>query len=212
MGEKGRSHTCYRDETYMTITRWTADTQIRYRPHAKAPGSKSHVRYEKYSKARTVKEALKLGSWPADWCWDYEHGFIKVVGGRLRDEPVDSSETDLRQLDEVDQILARWFVKEAARMLGVSLAEIKEDRDAKDQLMLRMKRTVAEARAKEILGARAISGRKVTDEDVLSVLQKWGFRKNMTRLNVQPDGHTFVFSDTVGVISERTGKIMPTKY
>lgn len=40
------SHTCYRDETYAIVTRWTAETKIRYRPHAKAPGSKSHVRYE----------------------------------------------------------------------------------------------------------------------------------------------------------------------
>merc|ERR1712176_76646 len=96
-----------------------------YRPHAKAPGSKSHVRYEKYSRARTVKEALALGSWPADWCWDYERGFIKVVGGRMRDEPIDASETLYEDLSQVDAILARWFIREAARMLGVSISEIR---------------------------------------------------------------------------------------
>merc|ERR1719199_631692 len=128
---QGKAHNVYRDETYMVITRWTAQTRILYRPHAKAPGSKSHVRYEKYSRARTVAEALKLGSWPADWCWDYERGFIKVVGGRIRDEPIDSSETDLQKLDEVDRILARWFIREAARMLGVSLSSLKENADAK---------------------------------------------------------------------------------
>merc|ERR1712110_276017 len=111
--EQGKGHNVYRDETYMEITRWTAGTKIAYRPHAKAPGSKSHVRYEKYSRARTVKEALKLGSWPADWCWDYERGFIKVVGGRLREEPIDSSEADMKGLDQVDLILAKWFVREA---------------------------------------------------------------------------------------------------
>lgn len=210
--EKGRSHTCYRDETYMIITRWTADTQIRYRPHAKAPGSKSHVRYEKYSKARTVKEALKLGSWPADWCWDYERGFIRVVGGRLRDEPIDSSEADTAGLDEVDRVLARWFIKEAARMLGISLQELRDDQDAKDELLLRMKRKQAEAKAIDILKERVETGRKVTENDIFVVLNKWGYRKNITRPNVTPEGQKFVFSDTLGLVSDRKGKYMPTKY
>jgi len=210
--EKGRAHNSYRDETYMEITRWTASTKLSYRPHAKAPGSKSHVRYEKYSKARTVEEALHLGSWPVDWCWDYERGFIKVVGGRRRDEPIDPSETDLKNLDEVDRILARWFQKEAARMLGISLSAIKEDTDAKDELLLRMKRTVAEKCAQEILVDRAKSHRKLTKEDVLSVLRKWAFRKNITRINVTPEGQNFVFSDTLGLVADRQGGINPTKY
>merc|ERR1719413_164106 len=101
-------HTQYKDETYSLITRWTADTKIRYRPHAKAPGSKSHVRYEKYSKARTVKEALNLGSWPADWCWDYERGFIQVIGP-VRDEPLDISKVvDESTLTDVDWAIMRW--------------------------------------------------------------------------------------------------------
>eukprot|EP00971_Amphidinium_carterae_P157762 3126947-Amphidinium_carterae.1 len=36
-GEKG--HMQFKDETYSTVTRWTADTKIKYRPHAKSPGS-----------------------------------------------------------------------------------------------------------------------------------------------------------------------------
>lgn len=210
--EKGRSHTCYRDETYMTITRWTADTKIQYRPHAKAPGSKSHIRYEKYSKARTVKEALKLGSWPADWCWDYERGFIRVVGGRIRDEPIDSSEADTKGLDEVDSVLARWFIREAARMLGISLKELRDDQDAKDELLLRMKRKQAESKAIDILKERSETGRKLTENEVFTVLSKWGYRKNITRPNVTPEGSKFVFSDTLGLVSDRKGNIQPTKY
>jgi len=210
--QPGKSHTCHRDETYMQITRWTEDTQIRYRPHAKAPGSKSHVRYEKYSKARTVKEALKLGSWPADWCWDYERGFIQVVGGKLRDEPIDASETFYADLSDVDRILARWFIREAARILGVSIKEISANSEAKDDLVLRMRRTIAEGIAKEILTERAESQRKLTDADVLAVLRNWGFRKNITRLNVAPDGAKFVLSDTMGLVSDRSGGIAPTRY
>ena len=51
----------------------------------------THVRYERYSKSKTVGEALKNGSWPCDWCWDIERGYIKVLGP-LRDEPLDVSE------------------------------------------------------------------------------------------------------------------------
>eukprot|EP00438_Fugacium_kawagutii_P002092 Skav219394 [mRNA] locus=scaffold2133:237665:249093:+ [translate_table: standard] len=36
----------YRQQTYEIVTRWTAKTKIEYRPHAKAPGSKSHIRVE----------------------------------------------------------------------------------------------------------------------------------------------------------------------
>jgi len=205
-------HNCYRDETYMTITRWTAETRIMYRPHAKAPGSKSHIRYEKYARARTVKEALKLGSWPADWCWDYERGFIKVVGGRLREEPIDPSIQDLKSLDEVDRILAGWFVREAARMLGMSLHELSNNSEARDNLILRMRRTVADKKAKEVLDECTSSSRKILESEVLAILKSWGFKKNVTRLNVAPEGAPFVFSDTVGLVSDRTGHIVATGY
>merc|ERR1719240_1024079 len=80
----------YRDQTYEIVTRWMTKTKIQLRPHAKAPGSKSHVRYEKYSKAKTVGEMLALGCYPMDWCFDYEHGFIKVLGP-VREEAIDPS-------------------------------------------------------------------------------------------------------------------------
>merc|ERR1740121_3291549 len=75
-----------------------------------------------------------------------------------------------------------------------------------------MRRTIAEGTATEILTERAQSRRKLTDADVLSVLRNWGFRKNVTRLNVAPDGAKFVLSDTMGLVSDRTGGINPTKY
>merc|ERR1712113_1150548 len=81
----------YRDESFEFVSRFMAETKIQYRPHAKAPGSKSHVRYEKYSNATTIGEALKKGSWPMDWVYDYEHGFLKVLG-RVREEPIDATQ------------------------------------------------------------------------------------------------------------------------
>merc|ERR1719394_1381437 len=103
----------YRDETYALVTRWMAETRISYRPHAKAPGSKSHVRYESYASAETVGEALALGSYPVDWCWDWERGFIKAEGP-FRHEPIDitqHTEGD-PELTEVDKVIYRWYNKE----------------------------------------------------------------------------------------------------
>merc|ERR550532_1675589 len=120
----GRSHTNYRDETYELVTRWMKETRISYRPHAKAPGSKSHLRYEEYSQARTVGEALELGTWPADWCWDYERGFIRVEGP-LRDEPIDITQvTDTESLTEVDRVIYRWYNKELAKNLGLDYRDL----------------------------------------------------------------------------------------
>jgi len=117
----------YKDKTYEIITRWTAKTKIAYRPHAKAPGSKSHIRYEKYAKAKTVGEALALGSYPIDWCYDYEHGFIKVLGGQVRDEPIDPTEVeDLRTLTDVDNCLLQWYRRELAKKYGLNLQDLKE--------------------------------------------------------------------------------------
>ena len=36
------------------------------------------MRYERYSKAKTVGQSLALGAYPIDWIYDYEHGFIKA--------------------------------------------------------------------------------------------------------------------------------------
>ena len=40
------------------VTRWTASTKIQYRPHAKAPGSKSHIRTSEFNN-KMVKTATK---------------------------------------------------------------------------------------------------------------------------------------------------------
>merc|ERR1712187_808577 len=109
-------------------------------------------------------------------------------------------------------VLARWFIREAARMLGISLQELRDDQDAKDELLLRMKRKQAEATAIDIHKQRSQTGRKITENDIFVVLNKWGYRKNITRPNVTPEGQHFVFSDTLGLVSDRKGNIMPTKY
>merc|ERR1719396_177483 len=52
----------------------------------KPGGSKSFDRYAKYEKARTVGEALKHCK-PADLLWEYERGYLQVLGGPMNEKP-----------------------------------------------------------------------------------------------------------------------------
>jgi len=208
MSEQGNGGaTCYRDETYEIVTRWTAETKIKYRPHAKAPGSKSHVRYEVYSKAKTVAQALKLGSWPADWCWDYERGFIKVIGP-VRDEPLDISKVmDEKALSDVDMAINRWYKRELARNLGLKVSDLHVGKGSGESLIMRAHRLVAQREAKAALAAAEKAGRQIREDEVLTVLRAWAFAKNPNRQNVLPDGQDWVWSDTLGLIRDRVGDI-----
>ena len=88
------------------------------------------------------------------------------------------------------------FIQEATKIVNVSLKQFSQNKDAIDRLLLLMRRSVAENKAKAVLEA----SRKVVDADVVDVLQSW-----VTRLNGLSDGQTFVFSDTMGLISDRCG-------
>ncbi|CAK0804261.1 unnamed protein product [Prorocentrum cordatum] len=209
--EPERSHTSYRDETYELITRWMSETKIEYRPHAKAPGTKSHVRYEKYAMAKTVGEALELGSWPADWCWDYERGFIKVLGP-VRTDPIDPVNCfDTTALTDVDRCIYRWSVKELAKKCGLSLQDLRDNTNTGESAIMRAHRLVSQRTAKAALLAAKKDGRCITDGELLKTLQEWGFARNPNRNNVMPDGRDWVWSDTLGLMRDRTGDIHLTK-
>mmetsp|Transcript_26127 Transcript_26127/g.56651 ORF Transcript_26127/g.56651 Transcript_26127/m.56651 type:complete len:570 (-) Transcript_26127:238-1947(-) len=212
---KSHAHgaTCYRDETYEITTRWMAETKISYRPHAKAPGSKSHIRYEKYSKAKTVGQALKLGSWPADWCWDYERGFIKVHGP-VRIEPLDSSKiTNEDETTDVDKAIWRWYLRELAKRHELTIEDLKGGCSG-ESLIMRAHRLLSQREARRILKDAEKEKRKITNDEVLTVLRKWSFGKNTNRVNVTPENQEWVWSDTLGLLRDRIGDIHltpPTK-
>jgi len=198
----------YRDETYAFVTRWTAKTRIQYRPHAKAPGSKSHVRYEKYAKATTVGQAYEFETYPMDWCFDYEHGFIKVLGGPMRDEPLDLSQVDdLSKLTEVDKVIAQWHKRELAKKYGLNLADLATDKGGMESVLVRAHRLVADREAARYLAQAEKEGRPVNEEEVEKTLTFWGFQKNAARVNVFPDGKDWVWSDNLGLTRDRRGDI-----
>mmetsp|Transcript_26227 Transcript_26227/g.51354 ORF Transcript_26227/g.51354 Transcript_26227/m.51354 type:complete len:514 (+) Transcript_26227:62-1603(+) len=197
----------FKDETFETITRWTAKTRIAYRPHAKSPGSKSHLRYERYSQAKTVGQALSLGSYPADWCWDFERGFIKVLGGPVREEPVDISKGDESNVTDVDRAINVWYQRELAKMLGMAVKDITATAGWGESINQRALRLLAQKECSERLEAADREGRAITDEEVLATLKRWPFHRNPWRKNVMQPGKTWVFSDTLGLLRDRAGDV-----
>lgn len=200
----------YRDQTYAIVTRWTEKTKIQYRPHAKAPGSKSHVRYEEYATAKTIGECLALGSYPLDWCYDYEHGFIKVLGGEIRDEPLDPTRVeDLHKLTDVDNCLLQWYRRELAKKYGLNLQDLKEITG--EPMLMRAHRLHANRHAEKYLADATRESRLINDDEVEFVLSTWGFARNTTRVNVLPEDKEWVWSDTIGLLRDRCGDIHLTK-
>jgi len=74
--------------------------------------------------------------------------------------------------------------------------------------LMSARRIVANQQAKEMLEALNAEGRKMTNFEVLQLLRLWDFRENVTRLNVMREGQTFVYSDTLGLVADRTGHII----
>jgi len=204
-GQKGNMK--FKDETFHIITRWMAETRIAYRPHAKSPGSKSHLRYERYSQAKTVGQALRLGSYPADWCWDFERGFIKVVGGQVREEPLDISKGEESKVTDVDKAINTWYQRELAKMLGLKVKEITETAGWGESTNMRALRLLAQRECSERLEAADREGRSIADEEVLLTLKRWPFHRNPWRKNVMQPGKTWVFSDTLGLLRDRAGDV-----
>ena len=49
------------------------------------------------------------------------------------------------------------------------------------------------------------------DADVLKVLRTWRFKRNKTRRNVMQDGEEWIYSDTLGFVRDRKGRVCLTK-
>merc|ERR1719359_1333695 len=90
--------------SYDLISRFTGKTRIKYAPNPKTPGSKSFDRYAKYQNAKTVADALKHCK-PADLLWEYERGYLKVLGGPMAPKPACMSPPSK---DPAIQVLAKF--------------------------------------------------------------------------------------------------------
>jgi len=201
--------TKYKAETYMVVARWTENTKLKYGPNPKTPGSKSYPRYNKYMKAKTVGEALRLGAYPPDLLWDLERGFYKVVGGPIRDEPLDlkRAESEGQAVSDTDKTLAKWFLKEVCKELGTHHSKLTKEADLTESALSHGLRLLADRDAAKILNSCKQEQRAPKNEEVLQVLRKWSFNKNPWRVNVMKNGQTWVNSDTVGLSTGREGDV-----
>jgi len=222
-------------ETYFAINKFSPGTKIKYAANPKSPSSKSFTRYAGYEKAKTIGEALKMGSKKADLFWELERGYYKVLGG-VRSEA-----------EEVAAIGQKWFDKVVATLSSMKIAgaaydlkdpraeaqilketawraakmkkceqlarEMKMKPESADEVAkfecsgdIRLQRRVVDA----ICAKKLASGKKISQDDVTEVLQLWGFQQNINRLNVMPEGQKYVYSDTIGAIRRRTGQFMCT--
>lgn len=219
---RGRSHSKrgtglkFNLSSYDFISRFTAKTRISYAPNPKTPGSKSFDRYKKYQNCKTVGEALKHCK-PADLLWEYERGYLNVLGGPMADKPACMS---LPSSDPAIQILAKFrgpngcsikmdpeVRKKLAKfsvLYGMDLDKIHEEAGKQcnsESADIQTARIIANEMARRKLDA----GKPIGDNDVVEVLQVWGFPENDTRLNVLPEGVTTIHSDTLGVLRMRDG-------
>mmetsp|Transcript_19336 Transcript_19336/g.56186 ORF Transcript_19336/g.56186 Transcript_19336/m.56186 type:complete len:727 (-) Transcript_19336:119-2299(-) len=205
----------YADETYQEVLRWMEHTPVRYQPNPKKPGSKSFDRYERYSKAKTVGQALRFGSYHSDLLFDYERGHLRATGGPKRKALVDPSKSawddTWTRTDKILSTMHRKWISWSrtfaiADRLGVDRRNLTANRVGRDSIELHARRVEADAMARLIL-SEADRRRAVTDADLLHVLRLWGFKQNTTRQNVMPKGWSWIHSDTLGLISSYDGTV-----
>jgi len=209
MAKEKANGTKYKVETYMVVARWTEQTKLKYGPNPKTPGSKSHPRYQKYMKAKTVGDALRLGAYPPDLLWDYERGFYKVVGGPTRNEPIDLARAQAEgvPVTNTDKILGKWFLKELCKSLGVDHKKLVKESTWQESAIMRGLRLLTDKEAGLVLATVQKEKRDVTNTEMLQVLRKWSYFKNPWRVNVMKKGQTWVNSDSVGLCTGRDGDV-----
>lgn len=214
----------YATETYNEVLRWLDNTPIEYRANPKLKGSKSFDRYAKYSKAKTVGEALRKGSYYLDLLFDHEHGHLRATGGPKRKELVcpDKSQWD-KTWTATDKILSKMHAKwitwtntfAVADRLGVDRRNLTSNKMGGISVEMHAMRMEAQAMAQLILDEADKRSMPVTDQDMTHVLKLWAWKQNSSRQNVMPDGVEWVKSDTLGLLSSYDGTVLvnsATKY
>ena len=87
------------------------NTSIRLiRDNPKRKGSKSHVRYESYKSARTLRQMLQLGAVTKDLKFDMERGYIQVTDSGSRKHAIRAPRLpSVSNMDKLSGILIPWY-------------------------------------------------------------------------------------------------------
>jgi len=109
----------------------------------------------------------------------------------------------------VDNCLLQWYLRELAKKYGLKQQDLKEITG--EPMMLRAHRLHANRHAENFLASATQEHRLIREDEVEFVLSTWGFARNTTRVNVLPEDKEWVWSDTIGLLRDRTGDIHLTK-
>eukprot|EP00405_Crypthecodinium_cohnii_P016723 CAMPEP_0206449376 /NCGR_PEP_ID=MMETSP0324_2-20121206/18052_1 /ASSEMBLY_ACC=CAM_ASM_000836 /TAXON_ID=2866 /ORGANISM="Crypthecodinium cohnii, Strain Seligo" /LENGTH=449 /DNA_ID=CAMNT_0053918741 /DNA_START=67 /DNA_END=1417 /DNA_ORIENTATION=- len=108
-----------------TVKNFTPYTPIQYGPNPKQKGSKSFDRYNGYKDAKTVGEALHMGSKVADLCWELQRGDYKVLSAAKMPKK-------LRNMTDKDIKKTEALLKTMRGPIGLAVSL--DDKDAEKEL------------------------------------------------------------------------------
>ena len=111
----------FKQSTYEIVGSFTSQTLIEYVPNGKRAGTKSAERYNVYAEAKTIEQALSLGSRVADLLNDFEKGLLRPVG-RLREPGEGVSAEQFAALSQLDQTLYN-FARRARGLKAMARAK-----------------------------------------------------------------------------------------
>jgi hypothetical protein len=192
---------------------WTSETRLVWLEGKEGAAPQSVDRHKKYSAAATVGEALSLGARPTDLLHDFEVRLMKPnPRGPVRTGPLRL--VHVRDRNALDKYLMSMKTPLDARASGLKFMSSMGRRmtgGAERVDQSGQKRETADKLAAAMLKDAEATGRRITDREIHEVLARWTFHRNEARQNVLPDGATFVYSDTLGLVHTRTGSYAATR-
>ncbi|CAE8625520.1 unnamed protein product [Polarella glacialis] len=230
----------YKASTYAASALWRSDTKIKYGPNPKGGKSYiRYAAYEKSATIeKSLENGSKPEDLLFDYEKGHLQIIGPLRAAPL--DPFKMKPQDFENLTKADEILIRYGcrhdpkrkagseerIKDITKTLkevGRQSAQLKKLRianhlgmDSTQELEGRLdgvayiQRLAADQAAKEVLATVAKANRKISEHEVVMVLDQWGFAMNPNRINVMREGVEWVHSDTLGAIARRDGLILPT--
>jgi len=230
----------YLGSTYATCALWQGITQVKYNSNPKSGKSfVRYAKYENSRTiAESLQNGSKPEDLLYDY--QRGHLQVTEPLRKEPLDPFKMKPADFQGLTEADQILIRYGCRHDPTMKkggGDRIKDIEKNlknlrKNSKQLVKLRIanrlgmdstdelegcldgeafaQRLAADQESKKVLEEVAKAKRKITEHEVVRVLNQWGFAKNPNRINVMREGITWVHSDTIGAMARRDGLILPT--
>ena len=220
------------NKIYNNLCRCRENTRITLQsdnPHT----GKWQKRYEKYKISKTFGEMLRKGALATDVPYDMLRGILKIVSPLNKkcikpEEAITQTDKfvskwaykgDPKSLKEIYKHLPMFsnnkgLLRKGKTMLNIieltktlgskNMKEIINTYiDSSDRSAIVIARMHCNNEAKQILD----SEKPLTHNAILSLLRKWGFKKNERRYNVMRPGVKWIYSDNIGILKNRLSPV-----